>query len=140
MVLKVEFYELLGLAKIDQLVIMHEGFYSIYMTYDQPDSPSSGLHDADRSGVTELMHHYGTETDEGCKVLKWKREPYIGYGHVSILVENVEALCQKLKGGRCLIPETSRRCPALTNSNNLRRLWILRPIGQQIYPIPAKWM
>jgi lactoylglutathione lyase len=68
-----------------------------FMGYDSSKSPSAGKHFTDREGLIELTHNYGTENDPNYKVTTGNAEPYRGFGHTCISVDNLQAACQRLE-------------------------------------------
>ncbi len=57
-----------------------------FMGYDSPKALSHGNHFSDREGLIELTHNYGTDA-----------EPYKGFGHTCISVDNIQAACQRIE-------------------------------------------
>jgi lactoylglutathione lyase len=47
-------------------------------------------------GVLELTHNYGTENDDSYKINNGNEEPYRGFGHICISVDNIEKASQAL--------------------------------------------
>ena len=45
----------------------------------------------------ELTHNYGTEDDPNFAVVNGNTEPYRGFGHIAISVDNIEAACKRLE-------------------------------------------
>jgi lactoylglutathione lyase len=53
-----------------------------FLAYDSPKAVSHGNHWSDREGIVELTHN---------------TEPYKGFGHLCISVDNLQAACQRLE-------------------------------------------
>ena len=68
-----------------------------FLGYDSPKAASSGNHWADRQGLLELTHNYGTENDDNFKVANGNAEPHRGFGHICISVDAIQAVCKKLE-------------------------------------------
>ncbi|KAL1979705.1 hypothetical protein VTN96DRAFT_5288 [Rasamsonia emersonii] len=93
----VEFYKFLGLNQIRQLDFPESNFSLYFLAYDGPSSLSGDRHWTDRNGVLELTHNYGTENDPNYSVVNGNTEPYRGFGHIAISVDNIEAACKRLE-------------------------------------------
>jgi lactoylglutathione lyase len=68
-----------------------------FMGYDSPKAASHGNHWSDREGLIELTHNYGTEDDPNYKIMNGNTEPYKGFGHTCISVDNLQAACQRIE-------------------------------------------
>lgn len=68
-----------------------------FMGYDSPKAVSHANHWSDREGLIELTHNYGTENDPDYKVNTGNAEPYKGFGHTCISVDNIQAACQRIE-------------------------------------------
>lgn len=68
-----------------------------FLAYDSPKAASHGNHWTDREGIVELTHNYGTENDPDYKITNGNTEPYKGFGHLCISVDNIQAACQRLE-------------------------------------------
>lgn len=68
-----------------------------FMGYDSPKAQSAGDHFSNREGLIELTHNYGTENDPSYKVTTGNSEPYKGFGHTCISVDNIQAACQRIE-------------------------------------------
>ncbi|KAI9739091.1 MAG: Lactoylglutathione lyase [Cirrosporium novae-zelandiae] len=89
----VQFYEFLGLKLINKMPQPEAKFDLYFLAYDTPSSPSAWT---SRSGVLELTHNYGTENDPNYQVVNGNTEPYRGFGHVCISVDNIQAACKRI--------------------------------------------
>lgn len=49
------------------------------------------------SGLIELTHNYGSEDDPDFKIENGNKDPYKGFGHIAISVDNIQAACQRLE-------------------------------------------
>ena len=47
--------------------------------------------------LIELTHNYGTESDPNYKVTTGNSEPFKGFGHTCISVDNLQAACQRIE-------------------------------------------
>lgn len=68
-----------------------------FLGYDSPRALSYGRHSSDREGLIELTHNYGTESNEQYSVSTGNSEPFKGYGHTCISVDNIQAACQRIE-------------------------------------------
>lgn len=69
--------------------------FTIYMlAYNTPET--KGKNWADREGVLELCHNYGTENDPNFKVNNGNGEKDRGFGHICLSVDNIEVAELKL--------------------------------------------
>ncbi|KAK2761725.1 Lactoylglutathione lyase [Arachnomyces sp. PD_36] len=92
-----EFYKFLGLSRVQQLDFPEAKFSLHFLGYDGPSALSSNRHFTDRNGLLELTHNHGTESDPSYKVVNGNEEPYRGFGHIAISVDNIEAACKRLE-------------------------------------------
>jgi lactoylglutathione lyase len=93
----VEFYEFLGLSLIKKLPNPDAKFDIYFLAFDSPKAASHGKHFFDREGVVELTHNYGTEDDPDYKIVNGNTEPYKGFGHIAISVDNIQAACKRIE-------------------------------------------
>ncbi|KAJ6458589.1 lactoylglutathione lyase-like protein [Mycena vitilis] len=94
----IKFYEFLGLKVIDKLPNPDAKFDLYFLAYDSPGAVSHGKHRTDREGLIELTHNYGTENDAEYKIVNGNTEPYRGFGHLCVSVDNIQAACDRLEG------------------------------------------
>ncbi|KAF7324474.1 Glyoxalase/bleomycin resistance protein/dioxygenase [Mycena kentingensis (nom. inval.)] len=92
-----KFYQFLGMSLIDTIKNPDAKFDLYFLAYDGPDSVSKKNHRTDREGIIELTHNYGTESDPEYKIVNGNTEPYRGFGHVCISVDNIQAACARLE-------------------------------------------
>ena len=92
-----EFYQFLGMKLINKLPNPDAKFDLYFLAYDSPKAVSHGNHWTDREGIVELTHNYGTEDDPNYKITNGNTEPYKGFGHLCISVDNLQAACQRLE-------------------------------------------
>ncbi|KAF2452890.1 lactoylglutathione lyase [Lineolata rhizophorae] len=97
----VAFYQLLGLSLVNKMSMPEAKFDLYFLAYDSPTAASSGAHWTDRQGVIELTHNYGTESDPNYTVNNGNAEPFKGFGHVCISVDNIQAACKRLEDEGC---------------------------------------
>jgi lactoylglutathione lyase len=93
----VEFYEFLGMKLINKLPNPDAKFDLYFLAYDSPKAVSHGNHWTDREGIVELTHNYGTENDPDYKIMNGNTEPYKGFGHLAISVDNIQAACKRIE-------------------------------------------
>ncbi|KAH0556718.1 hypothetical protein GP486_005494 [Trichoglossum hirsutum] len=86
----------LGLSLIKKVDFPENNFSLYFLSYDGPAAISSGAHLTDREGVIELTHNYGTENDPDYRPSNGNVEPYKGFGHVCISVDNIQAACKRI--------------------------------------------
>ncbi|KAJ6513977.1 lactoylglutathione lyase-like protein [Mycena vulgaris] len=92
-----KFYEFLGMKLIQKLENADAKFDLYSLAYDSPSAVSHGKHWTDREGIIELTHNYGTESDPEYKIMNGNTEPYKGFGHVCVSVDNIQAACARLE-------------------------------------------
>lgn len=85
----IKFYEFLGMKMVQKLEQPEAKFDLYFMGYDSPKAVSAGSNFTDREGLIEMTHNYGTENDDNYKVMNGNTEPYKGFGHTCISVDNV---------------------------------------------------
>ncbi|KAH8812431.1 glyoxylase I [Xylogone sp. PMI_703] len=93
----VKFYEFLGMKVIETIRNPENKFDLYFLAYDSPGAASHGALRSDREGLIELTHNYGTELDPEYKVVNGNAEPYRGFGHVAISVDNIQAACKRIE-------------------------------------------
>lgn len=94
----VEFYNFLGLNQIQHLDFPEAKFSLYFLAYNGANSLQGGdRHFTDRNAVLELTHNYGTENDPNYSVVNGNTEPYRGFGHIAISVDNIESACKRIE-------------------------------------------
>ncbi|KAI9693469.1 MAG: Lactoylglutathione lyase [Bogoriella megaspora] len=93
----IKFYEHLGMTMIKKVEQPEAKFDLYFMGYDGPKAVSGGKHFSDREGLIELTHNYGTEKDDKYEVNNGNAEPFKGFGHTCISVDNIQAACQRIE-------------------------------------------
>jgi len=93
----IKYYEFLGMKLIRKLEHPDAKFDLYFLAYDSPSAVSHGKHWTDREGIIELTHNYGTESDPEYKIVNGNTEPYRGFGHVCVSVDNIQAACARLE-------------------------------------------
>jgi len=93
----VRFYEILGMKLINKIENPDAKFDLYFLAYDTPRAVSHGNHWTDREGLIELTHNYGTENDPNYKITNGNKDPYRGFGHTCISVDNLQAACRRLE-------------------------------------------
>ena len=68
-----------------------------FLGYDSPKALSHSKWVSDRQGLIELTHNYGTENDDEFEVNNGNKEPFRGFGHTCISVDNIQAACQRIE-------------------------------------------
>jgi lactoylglutathione lyase len=84
---------------IKKLQFPEAKFDLYFLGYDSSKSLSGGNTYFDREGLIELTHNYGTENDADYKINNGNVEPYRGFGHTCISVDNIQAACQRIEEG-----------------------------------------
>ncbi|KAI9890453.1 MAG: Lactoylglutathione lyase [Vezdaea aestivalis] len=102
----IEFYNFLGMKRINQLDFPGNKFSLYFLAYDSDSAVSCGKHWTDRQGLIELTHNYGTETQDDFKINNGNVEPHRGFGHVAISVDNIQAACKRLADAGYLFQKT----------------------------------
>ncbi|KAK4230198.1 Glyoxalase/Bleomycin resistance protein/Dihydroxybiphenyl dioxygenase [Podospora fimiseda] len=94
----IEFYSFLGMSLLKKLSFSEAKFDLYFLGYDSPQGAvSAGNNLWDREGLIELTHNYGTESDPNYKINNGNVEPYRGFGHLCLSVDNIQAACQRLE-------------------------------------------
>ncbi|KAG6204531.1 hypothetical protein E4U35_003322 [Claviceps purpurea] len=93
----VKFYEFLGMSLVAKRAFPDNKFDLYFLGYNSPKAISHGNSQANREGVIELTHNYGTENDPSFTVNTGNKEPHRGFGHTCISVDNIQAACQRLE-------------------------------------------
>lgn len=93
----IKFYEYLGMKLVRKNEQPEANFDLYFLGYDSPRALSYGRHSSDREGLIELTHNYGTESNEQYSVSTGNSEPFKGYGHTCISVDNIQAACQRIE-------------------------------------------
>ncbi|OJJ45438.1 hypothetical protein ASPZODRAFT_153089 [Penicilliopsis zonata CBS 506.65] len=93
----IEFYKFLGLSQIHEFHVPEAKFSNYFLAYTGPASLQGDRHFSDRNGVIELTHNHGTENDPEYSVVNGNTEPYRGFGHLAVSVDNIELACQRLE-------------------------------------------
>jgi len=93
----IAFYEFLGMKVINTLKNPDAKFDLYFLAYDSPSAVSHGNVWTDREGIIELTHNYGTEDDANYETNNGNKEPFRGFGHVCISVDNIQAACKRIE-------------------------------------------
>ncbi|KAJ5089918.1 hypothetical protein N7532_008602 [Penicillium argentinense] len=92
-----EFYKFLGLNLVIKMDVPEGKFTNYFMAYTGPQSINGDKHFTDLQGTIELCHNWGTESDPNYSVVNGNTEPYRGFGHIAIAVDNIEAACKRIE-------------------------------------------
>jgi lactoylglutathione lyase len=93
-----DFYQdALGMKLIKSIKMPDAKFDLYFLAYDSPTAVSHGNHWSDREGIVELTHNYRTENDPNYEVNTGNAEPFKGFGHIAISVDNIQAACKRLE-------------------------------------------
>ncbi|KAL2257587.1 hypothetical protein VTK26DRAFT_9431 [Humicola hyalothermophila] len=92
-----KFYSFLGMSLIQKVEFPDAKFDVYFLGYDSPKAVSAGRNVWDREGLIELTHNYGTESDPEYKVNNGNVEPFRGFGHTCISVDNIQAACKRIE-------------------------------------------
>ncbi|POS82343.1 hypothetical protein EPUL_005072, partial [Erysiphe pulchra] len=87
----IKFYEFLGMKLVRKYEQPEARFDLYFLGFD------SSKHSSDREGLIELTHNYGTETDSGYAVSTGNDDPFVGFGHTCISVDNIQAACNRVE-------------------------------------------
>lgn len=68
-----------------------------FLGYDGAGAVSPQQHWTDREGLLELTHNHGSERDASFAVNHGNAEPFKGFGHVCVSVDNLQAACARLE-------------------------------------------
>ncbi|KAJ3049771.1 hypothetical protein HK097_009230 [Rhizophlyctis rosea] len=100
----VDFYtRLLGMSLIFKSDFEEAKFSLYFFAYGVPQSILSASEEErkkyafSRPGVLELTHNWGTETEEKFEGYHTGNKDPRGYGHIGVIVDNVEAACKRLE-------------------------------------------
>ncbi|KAJ8607038.1 hypothetical protein MRB53_040547 [Persea americana] len=93
----IAFYELLGMKVIHSIKQPEAKFDLYFLGYDGPKALSHNVPRSEREGLIELTHNYGTEDDPNYKITNGNTDPYKGFGHTCISVDNIQAACKRLE-------------------------------------------
>ena|ERR1700761_3599689 len=93
----VAFYQFLGMKVINTIKDPDAKFDLYFLAYDSPKAVSHGNSWTDREGLIELTHNYGTEDDPNYEINNGNAEPFRGFGHTCISVDNIQAACKRLE-------------------------------------------
>jgi lactoylglutathione lyase len=85
------------MTMIKKIEVPEAKFDLYFLGFDSPKAYSHGNHFSDREGLIELTHNYGTESDPNYKVTTGNIDPYKGFGHTCISVDNIQAACQRIE-------------------------------------------
>jgi len=97
-----DFYtRVLGMRLLKKLDFPEMKFSLFFMGYEQvKDIPSDEIERTrwalSRKAVLELTHNWGSENDTSVSYHNGNNEPR-GYGHIGILVQNLEEACQRFE-------------------------------------------
>ncbi|KAK3349285.1 Glyoxalase/Bleomycin resistance protein/Dihydroxybiphenyl dioxygenase [Lasiosphaeria hispida] len=94
----VKFYEFLGMKLLKKLEFPEAEFDLYFLGYDSPTAVSGGKNLWDREGLIELTHNHGTENDPNYTINNGNVEPFRGFGHTCISVDNIQAACKRIEG------------------------------------------
>ena len=84
----VPFYENNFGMKVIHKAEMKEAKFDLYfLAFDSASAPNAGKKRAEREGILELTHNYGSEDKEGAVYTDGNTEPQ-GFGHVCFSVGN----------------------------------------------------
>ncbi|RKF61855.1 Lactoylglutathione lyase [Erysiphe neolycopersici] len=87
----IKFYEFLGMKLVRKYEQPEARFDLYFLGFN------SSNHLSDRQGLIELTHNYGTETDAEYAVSTGNDDPFVGFGHVCISVDNIQAACDRIE-------------------------------------------
>jgi len=85
------------MSVLNKLSFPEAKFDLYFLGFDSPKAVSHGNNVWDREGLIELTHNYGTESDPNYKVNNGNAEPFRGFGHTCVSVDNIQAACKRLE-------------------------------------------
>ncbi|KAI9095000.1 Glyoxalase/Bleomycin resistance protein/Dihydroxybiphenyl dioxygenase [Phlyctochytrium arcticum] len=101
----IPFYEQLGMSLISKADFEESKFTLYFLGYNVPKEILAASEKEKTKyaftvpGILELTHNWGTESDPNFEGYKnGNQDPHKGYGHIGIIVDNVEAACDRLIG------------------------------------------
>lgn len=74
-----------------------DSFTLYFLANDSPLAAHHGVARSAREGILELTHNHGSETDADFSVSSGNTEPHLGFAHICISVDNLQAACQKFE-------------------------------------------
>ncbi|KAK9447419.1 Glyoxalase/Bleomycin resistance protein/Dihydroxybiphenyl dioxygenase [Limtongia smithiae] len=93
----VPFYEKnFGMTMIRKLDFPEASFSLYFLAFDGANAANVGKEWTDRQGLLELTHNYGTESDPEYTLNNGNVDPYRGFGHLCVSVDNIELFCEQL--------------------------------------------
>ncbi|KAI8826994.1 glyoxalase I [Fimicolochytrium jonesii] len=99
-----DFYtETLGMKLITKLDFSEAKFTLYFLGYNVPQSILDSSEEErkkyafSRPGVLELTHNWGTESDDTFKGYHTGNSEPRGYGHIGVLVDDLEAACERFE-------------------------------------------
>lgn len=93
-----EFYQKnFGMKLIKKFDVPEKKFTLYMLALDYPKNKGYGKNWAEREGILELTHNYGTENDPNFKANNGNQEPHRGFGHICFSVDNINATCSQLE-------------------------------------------
>ena len=93
-----EFYRFLGMGLVQKECVPDAQSDRYFLGYvRRGDVSFSGEDWHNREGILELVHRHGTEDDASFQVSSGNDRPLLGYGHICVSVDNLEAVCQQLE-------------------------------------------
>ncbi|TPX71934.1 lactoylglutathione lyase [Spizellomyces sp. 'palustris'] len=100
----VDFYsQKLGMSLIVKIDFEEAKFSLYFLAYGVPKSIQEASFEErrkyafSRPGVLELTHNWGTETDDSFKGYHTGNSEPKGYGHIGVIVDDVDAACARLE-------------------------------------------
>lgn len=97
----VEFYKkYFGMKLLDRKDFESAKFSLYFLSFPKENIPKNSKGGDDvfsLSGVLELTHNWGTETDDDFKINNGNVEPYRGFGHICFSVADIEETCKILE-------------------------------------------
>ncbi|GMM34379.1 lactoylglutathione lyase [Saccharomycopsis crataegensis] len=94
----IEFYvKNFGLELLKKLDFPEKKFTLYILALNYPGNKGYNKNWAEREGVLELCHNYGSESDPNFKINNGNADPHRGFGHICFTVDNINACCDALE-------------------------------------------
>lgn len=86
-----------GLKLVKTFPVEEKKFTLYMLAFDYPKNKGYGKNWAEREGVLELTHNWGSENDPNFTINNGNVEPHRGFGHICFSVDNISAACNALE-------------------------------------------
>lgn len=94
----VAFYERhFGMSLYNKVDFPEMKFSLYFLGFRKPDAGEEAKDVFSKTGMLELTHNWGSESDPSFTVNNGNEEPHRGFGHICFSMENLEQECNKLE-------------------------------------------